>query len=43
MLERTSYRVYPVIKEICSKMVLDSLDKKEKASSITSTDSLDNY
>lgn len=43
MLERTSYRVYPVIKEICSKMVLATLEKKERGQSISSTDSLDNY
>jgi hypothetical protein len=40
MLERTSYRVYPVIKEICSKMVLETQEKREKKDSM---DSLDNY
>lgn len=40
MLERTSYRVYPVIKEICTKMVLSTQEKKEKNLSM---DSLDNY
>ena len=40
MLERTSYRVYPVIKEICSKMVLATQEKKERNASM---DSLDNY
>jgi len=43
MLERTSYRVYPVIKEICSKMVLATLEKKERSESIGSMDSLDNF
>ena len=43
MLERTSYRVYPVIKEICTKMVSPTLDYRERTQSNASMDSLDNY
>ena len=45
MLERTSYRVYPVIKEICDKMVTSTNNKnsKQKANKRDSVDSLDNF
>lgn len=43
MLERTAYRVYPIIKEICSKMVTSKINYQIKVpkDDEESTDSLD--
>lgn len=40
MLERTAYRIYPIIKEICSKMVTKETEPVSEVD-IDSDDSLD--